>query len=71
MNAGKQRLWRQMWDTRRGTNNQQQITGGSLSESRRLRASPSIESYWLRCASSPITMMLRPLDNSGAFPPFD
>ena len=31
---------------------------------------PSIKSYWLRCASSAMTMMLRRLDNSGAFPPF-
>lgn len=35
-------------------------------ESRRLRASPSIKSYWLRCASSAMTMMLPGLGNSGA-----
>jgi hypothetical protein len=39
------------------------------SESRRLRASPSIKSYWMRCASSAMTMMLRRFDNSRAFPP--
>jgi hypothetical protein len=37
------------------------------SESRRLRASPSIKSYWLRGASSAIAMMLRRFDNSGAW----
>jgi len=39
------------------------------SESRRLRASPSIKSYWLRCASSAITTMFRRSGRSGALPP--
>ncbi len=38
----------------------------SFSESRRLGASPSIKSDWLRCASSAMTMTLRRFANSGA-----
>ena len=33
--------------------------------SRRLRARPSIRSYWVRCASSAITTMLRRSDSNG------
>ncbi len=40
------------------------------SDSRRLRASPSIKSYWLRCASSAITTMFRRSERSWRFPAF-
>ena len=40
------------------------------SASRMCRAKPSMKSYWLRCASSAMTTMLRRSDSTGCSSPF-